>query len=82
MQNVFPDTYLATVEEDKTIPTIINTKDIPNDENQIKQYLASSMKRHNQTFHGKVYMLTNHTMQEYKGDSFSNTYKSKKLYWK
>jgi hypothetical protein len=68
MQNVYPDTYLATTEDDKTIPAIINIKDVPMDENQIRQYLATPMNP-TKTFHAKVYMMTNHTIQEYKGDT-------------
>jgi hypothetical protein len=68
MQNVFPDTYLATVEEDKSIPAIINIKDVPMDEHQIKQYLATPLSP-KQNFQCKVYMMTNHTIQEYKGNT-------------
>jgi hypothetical protein len=68
MQNVFQDTYLATVEDDKSIPTIINVKDIPTDD-KINQYLATPINSQHQSFHCKIIVLTNHTIQEYKADN-------------
>jgi hypothetical protein len=66
LQNVYFDTYLAPIDADTMIEAISNPKNIPIDESNIKQYLQKSMNARNGVFHGKIYLNTNHKLQEYK----------------
>jgi hypothetical protein len=66
MQNVYPDTYISPAQDDKTAPTIIKADDVPLEGHKIRQYLVTPVSQKLNKFHGKLFMLTNHTMKEYK----------------
>jgi hypothetical protein len=66
MQNVYSDTYISSIQEDINTPTIFKTEDIPLEGHQIRQYLVTPVSQKLNRFHGKLFMLTNHTIKEYK----------------
>jgi hypothetical protein len=66
MKKVYKDTYLGPIEQDTTAETIVNLNNTPLEIGRIKQYLATPVHPKQGVFTGKIYLHTNHTLQEYR----------------
>jgi hypothetical protein len=65
MQNVFEDTYISPIEQDPSTPIIYNVNDIPTESGNIKDYIATPIYGKKEIFMGKIYILTNHPINDY-----------------
>ena len=70
MQKVFPETKLGQIDDNKATP-ITQAIQIPTNDMALKKYLAISTDEKPGLFFGKIYILSNHTLQEYKKNSDS-----------
>jgi hypothetical protein len=74
MQKVFKETYLGPIEDDPTITLINNLDEIPLEMNNIKEYLATPIQPKQSLFLGKIYIHTNHYLQEYQANEIFTDY--------
>jgi hypothetical protein len=65
MQKALKDTYLGTIEEDPSVKIIYNKKDIPLEITNIKDCLATPVNTKQNIFLCKIFIHSNHTLQEY-----------------
>jgi hypothetical protein len=74
MQKVHADTYLGPIKEDPTTKLIYDIKNIPLERTNIKEYLAIPVNPKQNAFLGKVYIYTNHYLQEYQSSELFTNY--------
>jgi hypothetical protein len=74
MQKVYKDTYLGSLDDDPTITKIYNTKDIPLEITSLKEYLATPVQPKQNVFLVKIYIHTNHYLQDYQSNELLTDY--------
>jgi hypothetical protein len=74
MQKVYKDTYLGPIEEHHNTPIIYDKKDIPLEITNIKEYLVTPINSKQSVFLGKIYIHTNHTLQDFQASDILTDY--------
>jgi hypothetical protein len=76
MQHVYPDTYIGPIESDMNDSgkMIDDINDIPYEEGGLKQYMATPIHSKPNVFLGKVFLHTNHALQEYRNNGTFTEY--------
>jgi hypothetical protein len=74
MQKVYKETYLGPIDDDPTLELINNVDNIPLEVTNIKDYLALPVQPKQNLFLGKIFIHTNHYLQDYQANELFTDY--------